>query len=87
MLNVTTCSAGYGQSEVTARALISMCAPGEIVVVVGRNGMGKTTLMKSLIGMLPVQAGRHHARRYRPGALQSHTPRGEGPRLSCRRGA
>ena len=32
-------------------------AAGEILVIVGRNGMGKTTLMKSLIGMLPARAG------------------------------
>ena len=31
--------------------------PGEIVAILGRNGMGKTTLMKSLMGILPSKSG------------------------------
>ena len=57
MLNVQELRAGYGQSEVL-RGIDFAVAPAEIVVFVGRNGMGKTTLMKSLIGMVPVSGGR-----------------------------
>jgi urea transport system ATP-binding protein len=56
VLKVTDLHAGYGQSEVLHGLNFSV-APAEIVVVVGRNGMGKTTLMKSLIGMVPVKSG------------------------------
>ncbi len=48
--------AAYGQSEVL-HGLDLEVAPGEIVAVLGRNGMGKTTLMKSLIGLVPVSGG------------------------------
>jgi urea transport system ATP-binding protein len=57
MLEVRELRAGYGQSEVL-HGLDFAVAPAEIVVFVGRNGMGKTTLMKSLIGMMPVSSGR-----------------------------
>ncbi len=57
MLSVRGLRAGYGQSEVL-HGLDFAVRPAEIVVFVGRNGMGKTTLMKSLIGMVPVSAGR-----------------------------
>ena len=56
ILQVTDLHAGYGQSEVL-HGLNFNVAPAEIVVVVGRNGMGKSTLMKSLIGMVPVKSG------------------------------
>ena len=56
ILKVTDLHAGYGQSEVL-HGLNFDVAPSEIIVVVGRNGMGKTTLMKSLIGMVPVKSG------------------------------
>ena len=56
-LSVQGLRAGYGQSEVL-HGLDFEVAPAEIVVFVGRNGMGKTTLMKSLIGLVPVSAGR-----------------------------
>jgi urea transport system ATP-binding protein len=56
VLKVTNLRAGYGQSEVL-HGLNFNVAPAEIVVVVGRNGMGKSTLMKSLIGMITAKAG------------------------------
>jgi urea transport system ATP-binding protein len=56
MFEVRNLSAAYGQSE--ALHAISMSAKaGEIVALVGRNGMGKSTLMKSLIGIMPARAG------------------------------
>ena len=48
--------AGYGQSEVL-HGLDFSVRPAEIIVVVGRNGMGKSTLVKTLIGLLPAKAG------------------------------
>jgi urea transport system ATP-binding protein len=56
MLDVHNLSAAYGQSEVLHNIDLSV-APGEIVAVVGRNGMGKSTLMKSLIGVIPPRSG------------------------------
>jgi urea transport system ATP-binding protein len=56
VLSVKDLHVAYGQSEVL-HGLDFDVAPGEIVVLVGRNGMGKTTLMKSLIGMVPVRQG------------------------------
>jgi urea transport system ATP-binding protein len=56
MLEVHNRSAAYGQSEVLHAIDLSARA-GEIVVLVGRNGMGKSTLMKSLIGVMPARSG------------------------------
>ncbi len=56
VLDVRDLHVGYGQSEVL-HGLNFNLGKGEIVVVLGRNGMGKTTLMKSLIGMVPVTKG------------------------------
>lgn len=46
----------YGQSEVL-HGLNLAVARNEIVALMGRNGMGKTTLMKSLMGLLPTKRG------------------------------
>ena len=56
MLDVRNLNVAYGQSEVLHGIDLAV-APGEIVAVVGRNGMGKSTLMKSLIGVMPVKSG------------------------------
>ena len=56
MLKVSNHSVAYGQSTII-RDLNLDVNDNEIVAVVGRNGMGKTTLMKSLIGMTPSRAG------------------------------
>ena len=57
MFEVTNLSSAYGQSQVLHGIDLAV-APGEIVALVGRNGMGKSTLMKSLIGIMPAQSGR-----------------------------
>jgi urea transport system ATP-binding protein len=56
MLQVKNLSAAYGQSEVL-HGIDFEVQPGEIVALVGRNGMGKSTLMKSLIGVMPARSG------------------------------
>jgi urea transport system ATP-binding protein len=57
MLQITDLDVAYGQSQVI-RGLTLAAAPNETVAVMGRNGMGKTTLFKALIGILPARAGR-----------------------------
>ncbi|MEW6454717.1 MAG: urea ABC transporter ATP-binding subunit UrtE [Pseudomonadota bacterium] len=56
MFEVRNLSAAYGQSQVLHGIDLNV-APGEIVCLVGRNGMGKSTLMKSLIGTMPARSG------------------------------
>ncbi|MBL27094.1 MAG: urea ABC transporter ATP-binding subunit UrtE [Rhodospirillaceae bacterium] len=56
MLNVTDLHVAYGQSEVL-HGLTFQAAPNEIIAIMGRNGMGKTTLMKSLMGIVPTSRG------------------------------
>jgi urea transport system ATP-binding protein len=56
MLTVSNLTVGYGQSTVI-RDLSFQVQPEEILAVMGRNGMGKTTLLKSLIGILPAKGG------------------------------
>ena len=46
----------YGESHVTRNVSFEV-APGETLAVMGRTGMGKTTLFKALIGMLPLRGG------------------------------
>jgi urea ABC transporter ATP-binding protein UrtE len=47
---------GYGRVKVVNNVSLEI-ATGEIVAVIGRNGVGKTTLMKTIIGMVPSMAG------------------------------
>jgi urea transport system ATP-binding protein len=56
MFEVRNLTAAYGQSEVLHGIDLSVGA-GEIVALVGRNGMGKSTLMKSMIGVMPSLSG------------------------------
>jgi branched-chain amino acid transport system ATP-binding protein len=49
-------SAGYGASEVL-RGIDFTVHAGETIGLMGRNGMGKTTLIRTLLGLLPAQSG------------------------------
>jgi urea transport system ATP-binding protein len=57
MFEVHNLSAAYGQSEVL-HAIDMSARAGEIVALVGRNSMGKSTLMKSLMGVMPARSGK-----------------------------
>jgi urea transport system ATP-binding protein len=56
MLTIDDLHVNYGESEVL-HGLSARVAPGEIVAIMGRNGMGKTTLMKALMGVVPSRGG------------------------------
>ena len=56
MFNVSNLASGYGQSQVI-HDLNFKVEKQEIVAVMGRNGMGKTTLFKTLMGILPTRGG------------------------------
>jgi urea transport system ATP-binding protein len=56
MLKVNDVFVSYGQSE-ALHGVSFGAARNETVAIMGRNGMGKTTLFKSLIGILPLKSG------------------------------
>lgn len=56
MLSIDKLRVSYGQSEAIHGVSLDI-KPNEIVAIMGRNGMGKTTLMKSLMGIVPSGAG------------------------------
>jgi len=56
MLNVRNLFAGYGQS-VALHGITFNANKNETIAIMGRNGMGKSTLFKSLIGALPIKSG------------------------------
>jgi urea transport system ATP-binding protein len=57
MLCIDSLNVFYGESHVLHDLSFDLAA-GETVAVMGRNGMGKTTLLKALIGMIPSRSGR-----------------------------
>lgn len=59
LLKIAGLRAGYG-GEAVLQGVDLTIAPSEIVAVVGRNGVGKSTLMRTLIGLLRPGAGTIH---------------------------
>jgi urea transport system ATP-binding protein len=56
MLNVKNINQYYGGSHIL-RDVSLHAELGKITVVLGRNGVGKTTLLKSLMGLVPIRSG------------------------------
>jgi branched-chain amino acid transport system ATP-binding protein len=54
MLEVRDLHSGYGEAVVVRGVSLDVGA-GEIVALLGRNGMGKTTLIRSIMGLTPPQ--------------------------------
>jgi len=57
LLKVESLGVAYGESQVIGQLSLS-AQKNEVLAVMGLNGMGKTTLMKALIGLLPARAGK-----------------------------
>lgn len=59
MLTIEGLSGGYGSVQVL-RGLTLTAAPGKVTCVMGRNGVGKTTLMRAIMGQLALTSGTIH---------------------------
>jgi urea transport system ATP-binding protein len=57
MLSINGLDVAYGQSQVLWGVDLEVRA-GELVCLMGRNGVGKTTLLKTAIGLQPARGGR-----------------------------
>ena len=56
MLEIADLHTYYGESHVLQGVSLAV-GPGEVVAILGRNGMGKTTLIRSIIGFTPPRRG------------------------------
>lgn len=57
MLELDRISAGYGAAQVL-RGLSLDVTKGEVLCLMGRNGAGKTTAMRAIMGLIPLMSGR-----------------------------
>jgi len=57
ILNIDQINTFYGQSHVLQAVSLSI-HKGEVVCLLGRNGVGKTTTLRSIIGLTPPRSGR-----------------------------
>lgn len=56
MLSVRRLESGYGESVILRDVSLSV-EPGQVVCLMGRNGVGKTTLLRSIMGLLKARQG------------------------------
>jgi urea transport system ATP-binding protein len=56
MLNVSTIDLHYGAAQ-ALRGVTIEARPGEVTCVLGRNGVGKTSLMRAIVGHHPISGG------------------------------
>src|SRR5437868_10914269 len=56
LLDISGIETCYGQSQVLFGISLAISA-GEMVTLMGRNGMGKTTTVRSVMGLTPCMAG------------------------------
>lgn len=56
MLDLTDLSSGYGETQVL-HGLSLKAEPGRVLAILGRNGAGKSTTLKTIMGLLPTKGG------------------------------
>ena len=71
MFKINQLACGYGQSQIL-HGLDLNVEKQEIVAVMGRNGMGKTTLFKSLMGILPQWGGQVQVEGVEVSGMETH---------------
>ena len=57
MLNVDAIDLYYGAAQ-ALRGVSLQATPGRVTCVLGRNGVGKTSLLRAIVGQQPIRAGR-----------------------------
>ena len=57
MMTVSDVEQHYGGSHILRHVSLEV-APGQVTALLGRNGVGKTTLLKAIMGLVPVTSGR-----------------------------
>ncbi len=84
MLKLQSMEAGYGESMVIRDVNLEV-KPGQIVCLMGRNGVGKSTLMKSIMGLIQPKSGNDplHGRRHH--FISARSPRQIRDRLRAAR--
>jgi branched-chain amino acid transport system ATP-binding protein len=71
LLSISGLRGGYGGKPVLQGVDLNV-SEGQITAVIGRNGVGKTTLIKSIIGLLPPSAGSIRFRGAEIGGMRPH---------------
>lgn len=56
MLELTNVESGYGETQVL-HGLSFTSEPGKVLAILGRNGAGKSTTLKTIMGLIPTTAG------------------------------
>lgn len=57
MLDLSAIESGYGETQVL-HGLSLTAQPGRVLTILGRNGAGKSTTLKTIMGLLPTKGGR-----------------------------
>lgn len=71
MLSIRTINAAYDNVQVLYDLSLTVIS-GEIHCLVGRNGAGKTTILKTIMGLLPLLSGEIHLKDKRLDTLPAH---------------
>jgi branched-chain amino acid transport system ATP-binding protein len=71
MLELRLLNSGYGRAQVLFDFELQLAA-GEVVALLGRNGAGKSTALKTVMGLLPVRSGEINFKNKNVQHLQPH---------------